>query len=108
MAEDAPTLGELIIQLRRELDAAHRDDPRNPIRFKIGPIELETTLAVTKGSELGARVVLKVLSLGGKRSSGDTDTTRLKLVLTPTDRRSLGELTVSAKDTEGEGGEVGD
>jgi Trypsin-co-occurring domain 2 len=103
VVEDMPTLGELIAQLRRELDAAQRDDPGNPIRFRVGPVELETTLAVTKGSEAGAGVVLKVLSLGAKRSTGDAETTRLKLVLTPIDRRTPNaDLTVSAEDTEGD------
>lgn len=103
VGEGAPTLGELIVQLRRELDAAQRDDPQNPIRFKVGPIELETALEVTRGAELGAGVVLRVLSLGGKRSRGDTETTRLKLMLTPTDRRhASGDLTVAAEDTEGD------
>jgi hypothetical protein len=101
MSDDAITLGELIMQLRQELDAAQRDDPVHPIRFQVGPIELETTLSVTRAQAGKAGLVLKVLSLGGERSKGNTNTTRVHLVLTPTDLRSAGgDLTVSAEDTE--------
>ena|SRR5665213_4591666 len=100
MADDI-TLGELIMQLRRELDAAQRDDPENPIRFEVGPIELETTLSVTRAQQGQAGLVLKVLSLGGQRSKGSTDTTRVHLLLTPKDLRAIEEkLDVAAIDTE--------
>jgi hypothetical protein len=101
-AGDAPaTLGELIMQLRRELDAAQRDDPDHPIRFGVGPIGLETTLEVTRARKGNVGLVLRVLSLGGEKSSGDTATTRVKLVLTPSDRRAPGgDLRVGAKDSE--------
>lgn len=98
---ESVTLGELIMQLRRELDSAQDDDPANPIRFEVGPIELETTLSVTRADKVNGGLVLKVLSLGGERARGDTNTTRVHLVLTPTDRAAVdGKLTVAAKDTE--------
>jgi Trypsin-co-occurring domain 2 len=101
VAEQPPTLGELIMQLRRELGAAQADDPENPIRFGVGPVELETTLAVTRAQKGNVGLVLRVLSLGGEKSSGDTNTTRVRLTLTPTDHRSrTGKLEVAATDTE--------
>jgi Trypsin-co-occurring domain 2 len=101
MANDDPTLGELIMQLRRELTAAQNDDPDNPIRFAVGPVELETTLAVTRATEGNVGFVLKVISLGGKRSDEDTNTTRVHLTLTPADVSKPDQsLYVSATDTE--------
>jgi Trypsin-co-occurring domain 2 len=104
MTNDEITLGDLIMQLRRELEAAQQDDPEHPIRFGVGPIELETTLSVTKAQEGDVGLVLKVLSLGGKRSSEGSNTTRVHLILTPTDSRSADQnLTVLARDTERDG-----
>jgi hypothetical protein len=101
MDDDGPTLGELIMQLRRELSAAQRDDPTNPIRFRVGQIELDTSLEVSRAKQGNVGLVLKVLSMGGQRTSGTTNATRVHIVLTPTDlARSDGELYTAAEDTE--------
>lgn len=99
MSEDGATLGELVTHLRRELDAAQRDDPANPARFGVDSIELEMTVSVSRGQKGTSGLRLQVLSTGAEHSTADAATMRVKLQLTPTERRApTGELRVSALD----------
>jgi hypothetical protein len=102
VTEDAPRLGEMIYQLRRELEWARRVDKDHPIRLEVGTIELDVTLSVSRTTGVNGGVVLKVLSIGGKKESIEGETTRLHLLLTPHDRdaRPGDRFDVGAKDVE--------
>ena len=101
MTENAATLGELLMHLRHELDAAQRDDPAHPARFGVDQIELETTVSVSRGQKGTTGLAFKVLSLGSERSRGDEATMRVKLQLTPTAHRSsMQDLRISEVDAE--------
>jgi hypothetical protein len=58
-------LGEVVAELRRELQQAMDAGEGQPLRFELGPVELETTVAVEKGGGGGAKVRFWVLELGG-------------------------------------------
>jgi hypothetical protein len=85
-------LGEVIGELRRELQEAMDAGEGQPLRFELGPVELEATVAVEKSGGVGAKVRFWVIELGGDGKAGKTSTQRIKLVLQP--RLSSGEGTV--------------
>jgi len=85
-------LGEVIGELRRELQQAMDAGKGQPLRFVLGPVELEATVVVEKSGGGGAKVRFWVIELGGDGKAGKTSTQRVKLVLQP--RLSSGESTV--------------
>jgi Trypsin-co-occurring domain 2 len=58
-------LAEVIGELRRELQAAMNDGEGEQLRFELGPVELEATVAVEKGGGGRAKVRFWVIELGG-------------------------------------------
>ena len=77
-------LGEVISELRRELQQAMDAGQEQPLRFELGPVELEATVAVEKGAGGGAKVRFWVLELGGDAKVTGASSQRIKLVLRPT------------------------
>jgi hypothetical protein len=63
-------LGEVIGELRRELQSAMSAGAGEPLRFELGPVELEATVAVEKGGSGSAKVRFWVVELGGTPRSG--------------------------------------
>ena len=77
-------LSEVIIELRRELEKARATaDPDEKLRFELGPVELEATVAVEKKGGAHAKVHFWVVELGGDAQVGQTSTQRVKMTLQP-------------------------
>ena len=76
-------LGEVIGELRRELQGAMEAGAGQPLRFELGPVELEATVVVEKGGSGGAKVRFWVIELGGEGKANQSSTQRIKLVLQP-------------------------
>jgi hypothetical protein len=71
-------LGEVIAELRRELQQAMDTGKDQRLRFELGPVELEATVAVEKGGSGGAKVRFWVIELNedGKVSQSSTQRVR--------------------------------
>jgi hypothetical protein len=79
----AVELAELIGQLRAELtEAMHAGDGAD-LRFELGPVELELTVAVDKEAKPGAKVRFWVMELGADMKAASSTTQRIKLKLDP-------------------------
>jgi hypothetical protein len=76
-------LAEVIGELRRELQQAIDAGKGEPLRFELGPVELEATVAVEKGGGGSAKVRFWVLELGGDAKATQASTQRLRLALQP-------------------------
>jgi hypothetical protein len=76
-------LAEVIGELRRELQQAMHAGEGQPLRFELGPVELEATVAVEKGGGGGAKVRFWVIELGGDAKASQASTQRIKLALQP-------------------------
>jgi hypothetical protein len=76
-------LAEVIGELRRELQQAMHVAEGEPLRFELGPVELEATVAVEKGGGGATKVRFWVLELGGDAKASQTSTQRIKLALQP-------------------------
>ena len=89
-------LGEVISELRRELQQAMEAGEGQPLRFELGPVELEATVAVDRGGGGGVKVRFWVIELGGDAKAAQSSTQRIKLVLQP--RLSSGRRPMVAGD----------
>ena len=76
-------LGEVIGELRRELQQAMDAGQGQPLRFELGPVELDATVAVEKSGGGGGKVRFWVIELGGDGKAGKTSTQHIKLALQP-------------------------
>jgi hypothetical protein len=76
-------LAEFIDELRCELQQAMHAGKGEPLRFELGPVELEATVAVEKGGGGGAKVRFWVIELGGDAKASQASTQRIKLALQP-------------------------
>jgi hypothetical protein len=76
-------LGVVIGELRRELQEAMNQGKDQPLRFELGPVELEATVAIEKGGSGGAKVRFWVVELGGDAKVTKSSTQRIKLALQP-------------------------
>ena len=76
-------LADVIADLRDELDAARRRGAGEDLRFELGPVELEVSVAVQKGADGNAKVKFWVVELGADGKVSSTATQRIKLTLNP-------------------------
>ncbi len=76
-------VAELIGQLRAELNAATETGKNEDLRFELGPIELELTVAVDKEAKPGAKVRFWVVELGADAKLSSANTQKIKLTLQP-------------------------
>jgi len=76
-------LAEVIGELRRELQEAMSVGRGELLRFELGPVELEATVAVEKGGGGGAKVRFWVIELGGDAKISQSSVQRIKLALQP-------------------------
>jgi Trypsin-co-occurring domain 2 len=76
-------LAEVIGELRRELQKAMNAGKGEQLRFELGPVELEATVVVEKGTGVGAKVRFWVVEAGGDAKVGQVSTQRVKLSLDP-------------------------
>jgi Trypsin-co-occurring domain 2 len=76
-------LAELIGQLRSELTEAMTAGDGEDLRFSLGPVELELTVAVDREAKPGAKVRFWVVELGAETKFGSSSTQKIKLTLDP-------------------------
>jgi len=82
---DLPSLAETIAAVRRELSVAQAAGVREPVQFRVGPVELEFEVIVTRTGGGQAGVQVWVLTLGAKGELAQASTQRIKLTLQPVD-----------------------
>ena len=76
-------LADVIADLRDELDVARRRGFGEDLRFELGPVELEVSVAVQKDAGGNAKVKFWVVELGADGKVSSTATQRIKLTLNP-------------------------
>lgn len=76
-------LASVIRDLREELERAVVAGADQALRFELGSIELEVSLAVERSDEVGGRVRFWVVEAGGEHKRDTGDTQRITLSLTP-------------------------
>jgi hypothetical protein len=95
-------LSDVIGELRRELQQAMYTGEGEPLRFELGPVELEATVAVEKSGGGGAKVRFWVIELGGDAKASQASTHRIKLALQPRLTGSSAPPWVSGDEAPGE------
>ncbi|MCT9092960.1 hypothetical protein N4G70_29435 [Streptomyces sp. ASQP_92] len=76
-------LSEMISELRGQLASAMADGDGQPVRFELGPVEVEATVAVTREAGAEAKVKLWVVDAGANGKYSQAQTQRIKVTLTP-------------------------
>jgi hypothetical protein len=76
-------LAELIQQLRQELDRARQASETEELKFELGPIDLETTVALERQGGAGGRIRFWVVDLEADARAASTKNQRIKLTLRP-------------------------
>ncbi|MET9524804.1 trypco2 family protein [Streptomyces coeruleorubidus] len=76
-------LSEMIRQLRWELNAAMADGAGERVRFELGTVEIETTVAVDREAEANGKVRFWVVEAGGSGRDTRSRTQRITLTLQP-------------------------
>ncbi|KQX63546.1 trypco2 family protein [Streptomyces sp. Root1310] len=76
-------LAEVLRELRRELIAAMADEVAPPVRFELGPVEVEATVAVTREAGGSGKVRFWVVEAGAEGKYARTATQRITLTLHP-------------------------
>jgi Trypsin-co-occurring domain 2 len=77
-------LAELIGDLRDELTKAVAQANPNGLRFELGAVTLDVTVAVAKEAKPGAKVKFWVVELGADAAVSRTSTQQISLTLQPT------------------------
>ncbi|MET9625931.1 trypco2 family protein [Lentzea sp. NPDC006480] len=95
----AVELADLIGQLRSELTEAMQAGENEDLRFELGPVELELTVAVTKEAKPGAKVKFWVVELGTDATLSSATTQKIKLTLDPRRRGQTGKVEISGAET---------
>jgi len=95
-------LAQVIGQLRRELSAAIRDGEGEELRFELGPVELELTVAVSREAGPNAKVRFWVIELGADATVSSQATQRITLTLDPRRRGVAGKPLISGSEQAGE------
>ena len=70
-------LADVIADLRDELDTARRRGTGEDLRFELGPVELEVSVAVQKDAGGNAKVKFWVVELGADGKVSSTATQRI-------------------------------
>ena len=92
-------LSEVIANLRSELDTARREGTGKDLRFELGPVELELSIAVEKTAGGTAKVRFWVVELGTDGKISSSSTQRIKLILNPrlTEAAAAADTTAQAE-----------
>ena len=77
-------LADVISELRVELDRARLSADGSALRFGLGSVELEVTVALDRESKTGGKVRFWVAEVGAEGKMMSTSTQRIKLTLQPT------------------------
>ncbi len=78
-------LAQLIQDLRSELSAARAASVTSDLRFEIGNIDLELSVAVSREGGPSAKVRFWVVEAGGSAKLGASTTQKIRLTLVPRD-----------------------
>lgn len=78
-------LADLVAGLRAELARARLEGEGADLRFDVGPVELEVTVAVQDKGALNGGIKFWVVTAGASGEYSTTTTQRVKLTLTPED-----------------------
>ncbi|POX42383.1 hypothetical protein C3486_05070 [Streptomyces sp. Ru73] len=81
-------LANVIRNLRQELEQAVTAAEGEQLRFALGPIELEMSVALERTGHAGAKVRFWVVESGAEATRGTVSTQHIKLTLQPTLRGS--------------------
>ncbi|MFJ4834341.1 trypco2 family protein [Streptomyces sp. NPDC088747] len=76
-------LADMIRELRKQLTTALADGDGEAVRFELGPVEVEASVAVTREAGGDARVRLWVVDAGANGKYAHAETQRITLTLTP-------------------------
>jgi hypothetical protein len=76
-------LAKVIRDLREELERAIATGEGETLRFELGPVELELSVAIEAGTEVGAKARFWVAELGAQGTVERSTGQRIKLLLTP-------------------------
>jgi len=76
-------LAKVIQDLRTELECAITTAKDATLRFELGPIELELSVAIETGGQAGAKARFLVAELGTQANADRTATQQITLTLTP-------------------------
>ncbi|MGW0087086.1 trypco2 family protein [Streptomyces sp. NPDC003393] len=94
-------LAETIEALRAELTAAMARGDGHPLRFELGPVDIELALAITREGSGNGGLRFGVVSFGAAGKAAAETTHRLSLTLNPVTARGDGPVRVTA-DVDGE------
>src|SRR5689334_10552798 len=81
---DLIELADVIGDLRAELDRARLAADGSELRFGLGPVELEVTVALDREGKTGGKVKFWVAEVNAEGKLSSTSTQRIKLTLNPT------------------------
>jgi hypothetical protein len=76
-------LANAIRALRQELVAAVDEGRDQPVRFALGPVELELRVQISREGGVEGKIAFWVLSLGGKGTQSSESAHTIRLSLTP-------------------------
>lgn len=76
-------LAEVIRALREELEYAMEASAEEALRFELGPVDVEMSVAVEAGASAEIKPRFVVISVGAHGSVDRTSIQRIKLTLTP-------------------------
>ncbi|KUN01359.1 hypothetical protein AQI95_30970 [Streptomyces yokosukanensis] len=76
-------LSDMIRELRAQLTSAVADGDGQLVRFELGPVEVEATVAVTREAGADAKVRLWVVDAGASGKYAHAQTQRIKVTLAP-------------------------
>jgi len=76
-------LADVLSELRAELDRARLAAEGSALRFGLGPVELEVTVALSREGKAGGKVKFWVAEVNAEGKLSSTSTQRIKLTLNP-------------------------
>jgi hypothetical protein len=76
-------LADVIRSLREELQLAIAAGEDEALRFELGPVELDVSVAITAAGQAGAKARFWVVEAGAEARTDRTSTQRITLTLTP-------------------------
>ncbi|UWE09354.1 trypco2 family protein [Actinacidiphila bryophytorum] len=77
-------LTEVIRELRNQLSTALAEAGPGPLRFELGPVEIEATITVDRTGGAGGKVTFWVVEAHADASVASSHTHRVSLTLQPT------------------------
>ncbi|WP_030779929.1 trypco2 family protein [Streptomyces sp. NRRL S-920] len=95
-------LSEVIAELRRELDEAMTAGAGHRLRFELGPVEVEASVAVERSGGADAKIRFWVLDAGADARIARGETHRISLTLHPKITGQSGPPEIAGREAERE------